>query len=302
MTQQTQMVANGGNKPMQVMKGILDAESVRSQFGNALGKHRDTFIASIIDLYSGDKALQACEPGEVVKQALKAAVLKLPINKALGFSYIVVYNNNVKNPDGTWTKVPTPTFITGYKGLIQLAMRTGQYRTINADVVFEGEIGRVDKLSGTISFDGQKKSDKVIGYFAHFELLNGFKKTLYMSVEDMAEYAKRYSPSIPRNVSVQDLITKATSGEVGKQVGWMGNFNDMAMKTCMRRLLGKYGYLSVEMQGAMAEEIESEAAATRNDTIAAEANTEEVVLDDVQYSDVDAQPAATDEPEPMPEY
>ena len=72
-------------------------------------------------------------------------------------------------------------------------MRTGQYRTINADVVYDGELRKVNKLTGEIAFDGERKSDKVIGYFCYFELMNGFSKTLYMTVEQMANHAKRYS-------------------------------------------------------------------------------------------------------------
>lgn len=290
---QAQAAVATTKKPIDVLKGMLNAPSVQAQFANALGKHRDTFIASIVDLYTGDKALQTCDPKDIIAQALKAAVMKLPINKALGFAYIVVYNNSVKtgvDPKtgrDIWEKVPTPTFIPGYKGYIQLAMRTGQYRTINADVVYEGEIGKVDKLSGAISFDGERTSNKVIGYFCHFELLNGFRKTLYMNVEDMAAYAKRYSPSVGNAVSVDDLIAKANSAAVSKQVGWMGNFNDMALKTVIRRLLSKYGYLSVEMQGAMVDDIEHDEAADRNDHIAEVANAEVIDLDDTQYNNVD---------------
>ena len=127
----------------------------------------------------------------MVAQALKAAVLKLPITKALGFAYIVVFNNSVKQPDGSWMKVPTPTFMPGYRGYIQLAMRTGQYRTMNTDIVYEGEVQKVNKLAGEINFDGKKLSDKIVGYFAYFETLNGFSKTLYMTVEQMATHAKK---------------------------------------------------------------------------------------------------------------
>jgi len=289
---QAQAAVASTKKPIDVLKGMLQAPSVQAQFANALGKHRDTFIASIVDLYTGDKALQTCDPKAVIAQALKAAVMKLPINKALGFAYIVVYNNSVKDIDPktgreVWRKVPTPTFIPGYKGYIQLAMRTGQYRTINADMVYEGEIGKVDKLSGAIRFDSERTSDKIIGYFCHFELLNGFQKTLYMTVEEMAAYAKRYSPSVGNNVKVEDLVAKANAGAPSKQVGWMGNFNDMALKTCIRRLLSKYGYLSVEMQGVMADDIEQEAAAQRNDRIADGANVEVIDLDETQYDNVD---------------
>lgn len=222
---------------------MLKAESVQQQFKNALGNHKDAFIASLIDLYNGDAALRTCNPNALCMEALRAATLKLPLNKALGFAYIVVYNNSVKRTDESgnevldpnthrpvYDKVPTPTFIPGYKGYIQLAMRTGQYRTINTDVVYEGEVRKTNKLTGEITFDGEKTSDKIVGYFCYFELLNGFSKTLYMTVEDMAKYAKRYSPSVGYKTTVEQLAAKANDGNVAKKVGWEGNFNDMALK------------------------------------------------------------------------
>lgn len=244
-TQATQVARQ--QKPIDMLKMMIDAPTVQAQFKNALGEHKDAFVASLIDLFTGDKALQRCEPKLIISEALRAATLRLPLNKALGFAYIVVYNNSVKNPDGSWEKVATPTFIPGYKGYIQLAMRTGQYRTINADYVYEGELRKVNKLSGEIAFDGEKKSDKIVGYFCYFELLNGFSKTLYVPLDEMAAYAKRYSPSIGKNTTVEELMAKANDGVVSKKVGWEGNFNDMALKTVIRRLLSKYGFLSVEM-------------------------------------------------------
>lgn len=136
------------DRPVDLLKATINAPSVQEQFKNALGEHKDTFVASLIDLYTGDRSLQTCKPSVVIAEALRAATLRLPLNKALGFAYIVVYNNSVKQADGSWVKVPTPTFIPGYKGYIQLAMRTGQYRTINADVVYEGEVRKVNKLTG----------------------------------------------------------------------------------------------------------------------------------------------------------
>lgn len=252
------------------LKSILDAPSVQEQFKNALAENKDLFVASIIDLYNGDKSLQACKPAQIVSEALKAAVLDLPINRALGFAYIVVYNNStkVRNPQTgreEWVKTPTPTFVTGYKGYIQLAMRTGQYRTINADVVYEGELRTVNRLSGEVALDGQKTSDKIVGYFCYFELLNGYRKTLYMSVEEMAKYAKRYAPGIKKDTTVAQLIEKANNGIVSKAVGWEGNFNDMALKTVMRRSLSKYGYLSIKMSNAIEAEHNAESAMTARD-------------------------------------
>ena len=172
----------------------------------------------------------------------------------------------VQNPDGSyrerWDEVYTPTFQIGYKGLIQLAMRTGQYRTINADAVYEGELRKGSKLTGIYDFDGERKSDKVIGYFCYFELLNGFSKTLYMSVEAMAAHAKQYSKALSgRDVTVESLLNLANlpmAADSNKNLGWLGNFHGMAIKTTIRNLLSKYGYLSVEMERAFNYESESD--------------------------------------------
>lgn len=271
------------------LKATLQAPSVQEQFKNALAEHKDLFVSSIIDLYNGDKSLQKCNPNAIICEALKAAVLRLPINKALGFAYIVVYNNSVKGEDGKWYKVPTPTFIPGYKGYIQLAMRTGMYKTLNADFVYKGELKKTNKLTGAIDFSGEKESDEIIGYFCYFELLNGFNKTLYIPLNEMASYAKRYSPSIPKDTTVEQLIQIAKKNEVSKSVGWMGNFNDMALKTVIRRLLSKYGYLSVEMQGVVAGDSEGGDFADRNEMISQGANKTAINLDSTTYEEVDTE-------------
>lgn len=282
-------LATKQDRPIDILKSVINAPSVQSQFGNALGEHKDAFVASLIDLFTGDKSLQACQPASIVAEALRAATLRLPLNKALGFSYIIVFNNNVKNPDGTWTKVPTPTFIPGYKGYIQLTMRTGQYKTINADFVYEGELRKVNKLTGEIAFDGEKKSDKIVGYFCYFELLNGFSKTLYVSVEDMANYALRYSPSFKgkNKPQVEDLIKAAQTNQASTKVGWEGNFNDMGLKTVVRRLLSKYGYLSVEMQDAISKD-NTDTPQQQIITVQAE-ERKPIMLDETQYEKVDTE-------------
>ena len=251
-------------KKVDVLKGILNAPSVMEQFKNALAKNAPTFVASVIDLYNSDSNLQLCEPKAVVMEALKAAVLHLPINKALGYAYIIPFNNNKKIKDERgqerWVKVMEPTFQLGYKGYIQLAMRTGQYRTLNADVVYEGEVRKVSKLTGEIAFDGEKLSDKVIGYFCYFELLNGFSKTLYVTVEQMAKHAKRYSKGLKKETTIEQLLALAAMpvADDSKTVGWLGNFHAMGVKTVVRNLLSKYGYLSVEMQSAFADDLRGE--------------------------------------------
>lgn len=271
--------ANGGavepkvNPKTLALKNVLNTDSVKEQFKNALGKNADTFIASVIDLFNSDSKLRECNPNQVVMEALKAAVLHLPINKSLGFAYIIPYSNSYPKKDEygrdmigqdgkkIWEKKLEPTFQLGYKGYIQLAMRTGQYRTLNADVVYDGEVRKVSKLTGEIAFDGEKKSDKVIGYFCYFELLNGFAKTLYMTVDQMANHAKRYSKGLKKEVTVDQLKALAdlpVSTDVNKTVGWLGNFHSMGVKTVVRNLLSKFGYLSVEMQTAIADDMRSE--------------------------------------------
>lgn len=284
---------------MDVLKGMLDAPSVKKQFENALAKNAPTFIASIIDLLNGDSKLQMCDPKQVVMEALKAAVLHLPINKALGYAYIIPFNNSKKDDHGNWCKVMEPTFQLGYKGYIQLAMRTGQYRTLNADVVYEGEIRKVNKLSGEIAFDGTKLSDNVIGYFCYFELLNGFSKTLYMTVEQMAHHAKHYSKGVKAETTEEQLLNLSKlpvlMGE-SKTVGWMGNFHAMAVKTVIRNLLSKYGYLSVEMQTAIENDYDGEVTEQRDQNIKEFSNAKVIDVESVQVVNVSGSPEAIVEP------
>ena len=255
MTNQTQ-VAKRSN--MEILKGTLRAPSVQEQFERVLKDNAETFIASLIDLYGTDSHLQSCKPQDVAKEALKAAALKLPISKGLGFAYLVPY----KNKAGM-----TPTFQIGYKGYIQLAMRTGQYKVINADRVYEGELKSAEKLTGHIDLSGEKKSNKIVGYFAYFELLNGFSKTLYMTKDEVEAHAKRYSKS----------YGYATSP-------WKTNFHEMAMKTMIRNLLSHYGYLSVEMIGAFEKDGGSEIEDAMNER--AGANSENLSMEDADYEEV----------------
>ena len=218
-------------RPIDKLKNILAAQSVQEQFQSVLKENAGAFVASIIDLYNTDRTLQMCDPKNVVMEALKAASLKLPINKQLGFAWIVPYR------DGK-TGQYIPTFQLGYKGYVQLCMRTGAYRYINADVVYEGELVKHDKLTGEIEIDPSKRtSDKKIGYFAFIETLNGFRKTLYMTVEEVTRHAQQYSKSYGSKNSV-----------------WATDFDAMALKTCLRLLLSKYGVMSVEMQRAYIED------------------------------------------------
>ncbi|HHX82633.1 MAG TPA: recombinase [Pseudomonadaceae bacterium] len=253
---------------MDRLKRVLYADSIQQQFQNALRENAGAFVASIIDLYSSDNYLQQCSPDDVVKECLKAATLKLPINKQLGFAYVVPYKGK-------------PQFQIGYRGYIQLAMRSGQYKHLHAGAIYEGMSIKQDYLRGSIEIQGEPKSNKVQGYFAHMELLNGFSKTLYMTHAEVLAHAKRYSAGFSRAGSA-----------------WQTNFDEMATKTTTRLLLSKYGIMSTEMVTALTsdhQETEDAVAAE----IAAEANSEII---DVEYTteDDEAQPTE-DKPEAKPE-
>ena len=249
----------------------INSSYVQNQLKQVLGKNAGTFATSLVEVFTNDTQLQKCDQKKVIQEAIKAATLKLPLNKQLGYAYILVFNNWDK---ASRKSVPTPQIVLGYRGYIQLAMRTGQYKNINADVVYEGEMIGRDKLSGAIDLSGEKVSEKVVGYFAHFETVSGFSKTLFMSLGEMAGYALKFSPSFKRNAEKNPLPTvdalcdmandQAVNGPQQGKVGWEGDFNSMAIKTVLRRLLSKYGYLSIEMMSALAED-ESSAVEQRNE-------------------------------------
>lgn len=255
-------------------KKTAESGYYQQQLKNVLKENAGTFAASLMELVTGDDKLLACDSKLLMAEAMKAASLKLPLNKQLGYAYIVPYGK-------------TPTMIIGYKGLYQLAIRSGLYKNINADVVYEGEYQGNDKITGELHLGGEKISEKPVGYFAYFELTNGFKKMMYMSLDDMASYCKKYSATMKNckmsNEELAELAEKQATQGPGNSVGWYGNFNDMATKTVLRRLLSKYGYLSIEMQNAMSVD-EAETAEEHRDAEFAEAK--EVINVDAQTGEV----------------
>lgn len=214
--------------PINQMKELVNNTALNKMFKDALKENSGAFLSSLIDLYNSDTNLQKCKAKDVIMEALKAATLKLPINKQLGFAYIVPYKD-------------VPQFQLGYKGYIQLAMRTGQYQNLNAGIIYEGMEIKNNYLAGTIEIHGDKQSDNEIGYFAYFKLINGFEKCLYMSKEDITKHAQKFSKT---------YSFKGSS--------WQSNFSAMALKTVTRLLLSKYGILSTEMQTAITDEADQE--------------------------------------------
>lgn len=212
-------------KPISI-KGFFDQNNVKQKFAELLGKRATSFITSVLQITASNDLLKNADPTTVYQAAAVAATLDLPLNNNLGFAYIVPFNNRKAN------KVEAQ-FQLGYKGYIQLAMRSGQFKAISATPIYEGQLVSENPLIG-FEFDFTKKSDKVIGYAGYFKLVNGFEKTLYMSVEELQNHGLKFSQTFKKGFGL-----------------WKDDFDSMATKTVLKLLLSKYAPLSVDMQTAL---------------------------------------------------
>lgn len=213
-------MANEIQKRSNSIADLLKQKNVIQRFNNILGseKRANAFTAAVLSAVKNNVRLAQCEPQSIMFAAATAASLDLVINENLGYAYLVPYGKNCQ-------------FQLGWKGFVQLAQRSGLYKSINATEIYEGQLVKNDPLNGfEFDFDA-KESETVIGYAAKFELLNGFSKTLFMTTDQVRQHGKRYSKSF-------------ASGP------WKNNFDAMALKTVIKLLLAKYGPMSIEMQRA----------------------------------------------------
>lgn len=223
-------------------QAVMNNSYYQTLLQNTLKENKGTFTTSLMELATSDEKLLQCAPNALMAEALKAASLHLPLNKQLGQCYILPFKNH---------GVMTPTLVVGTKGYLQLAMRTGKYETINSDVVYEGELKGYDKVTGNLDLSGVRTSNVPIGYFAYMKMKNGFSKLLYMSLDEVCLYAKQYSPTVKFSdkvtpTTLKELALKQAASGVSDGVGWYSNFESMALKTVLRRLLSKWGELSIE--------------------------------------------------------
>lgn len=223
-------------------QAVMNNSYYQTLLQNTLKDNKGTFTTSLMELATSDEKLLQCAPNALMAEALKAASLHLPLNKQLGQCYILPFKNH---------GVMTPTLVVGTKGYLQLAMRTGKYETINSDVVYEGELKGYDKVTGNLDLSGVRTSNVPIGYFAYMKMKNGFSKLLYMSLDEVCLYAKQYSPTVKFSekatpATLKELALKQAASGVSDGVGWYSNFESMALKTVLRRLLSKWGELSIE--------------------------------------------------------
>lgn len=203
-------------KEAKTVKGMLETPAFKKKFEEMLGKKAAGFISSIIAVTNSSNYLMKADPTTVIGAAAQAAMLDLPINQSLGFAYIVPYKGAAQ-------------FQLGYKGYIQLAQRTDKYVDIGSATVYEGELETKNRLLGRFEF-GEKTSDKVIGYLAYFKLKNGFEKYLFMTIDEAQKHAQKYSQNY----------------KGGTDKWGVADFNVMAEKTILKRLLSKFGPLSIE--------------------------------------------------------
>ena len=260
MEQQNQIQVANKKQQIQAFNDVVNNAYYQNQLQKLFGKNAGTFATSMMELFTSNADLQQCDPKLVAAEAMRAAALHLPLSKALGRAYVVVFKEK---------GIPKPQFLLGWRGLVDLALRSGQYETINTRVVYKGELLGEDKLSGFIDINGEKESNEVVGYLAYFKLVTGFKKMLFMDVKGMCHYAKMYAPTLKfSKITEDELLVKAQEqAEHGPQagaIGWFGDFNAMALKTVVRQLL-KWGPMSIEMQQAIADDEDYQSAESIRD-------------------------------------
>lgn len=221
-----------------LMNAMLDGEKLRGRFDELLGKRAPQFISSVVSMVNADANLQQAfyeSPMTIIQSALKAATFDLPIDQNLGYAYIVPFKNSKKTADGNWVKKMEASFILGWKGMHQLALRTGAYKTINVVDIREGELKSYNRLTEEVKIefiedDNEREARPVIGYVGYYRLINGAEKTIYMTVKQIENHEK-----------------KNRKGEyMGK--GWKDDWDAMARKTVYRRLIGKWGVMSIDYQ------------------------------------------------------
>lgn len=247
-----------------LLNTFLDRDGLRKRFDELLGKRSPQFMSSIVSMVNADKNMQQAfyeSPMTVIQAALKAATFDLPIDQSLGYAYIVPFKNYKKD---LGTKKMEASFILGWKGMHQLALRTGAYKTINVVDIREGELKKYNRLTEEVEIDfiedeNEREKHPVIGYVGYYRLVNGAEKTIYMSVKAIESHERKHR-----------------KGEYqGK--GWRDDWDAMARKTVYRILIGKWGVMSIDYQTA-------DEGKQLADVMAEDAQAENII--DAEYSEI----------------
>ena len=224
--QKEQAVQSAPKAGVALLDAMFKQDSVQARFQRMLGKKSAGFISSVLTVVSQNKLLQNVDMRTVLSAASIAASLDLPILPSLGRAWIVPYKGAAQ-------------FQIGYLGYVELAQRSGLYKSINVNTVYEGEVVKWNKFTEEMTY-GEQEGDAAIGYCASFELLNGFRKVVYWTKDAVIKHAKRFSKSYNSSSSP-----------------WQSDFDAMAMKTVLAYTLRHWGPMSIEMQKAMAEDADA---------------------------------------------
>ncbi len=268
---------------------FLTKDAVKNQINSIVGgKDGQRFISAIVSAVSVNPALQECDNSTILSGALLGESLKLSPSPQLGHYYLVPFNDKERGK--------VATFQLGYKGYIQLAIRSGQYKKLNVMAIKEGELEYFDPLNEDIKINlmvdnwDAREEATTIGYYAFFELTNGFRKAIYWSKKQMMTHADKFSPAFSKDattVKVKGVEKNKVSfadfeaGNYDPKDAWMyssfwyKNFDGMAYKTMLRQLISKWGIMSTEMQQAFSSDMTYENADGSRNYV----ETEEDVID-----------------------
>ena len=217
------------------VKNYFAKDGVQKKFQELLGKRSTAFITSVMQVVNSNNLLAKATPESIYNASAMGAVLDLPINNNLGFAWIVPYNEKYKDEQGNWQTKCVAQFQLGWKGFVQLANRSGQYKAINVIEVYENQFKSFNRLTEELDADfTQIGAGAVVGFVAYFKLINGFEKTCYWSTEEVKTHGAKFSKTFAHQNSV-----------------WKTDFNAMAKKTVLKNTLSKWGILSIEMQQAV---------------------------------------------------
>ena len=250
------------NKKKQTITTFLTGDAVKNKINQMVGgKDGQRFITSIISAVSTNPALAECDHSTILSSAMLGESLKLSPSPQLGQYYMVPFKDRKNNR-------VVATFVLGYKGYLQLAIRSGYYKKINVLAIKDGELQNFDPLEEVITAtiiedDDLREAAPTIGYYAMFEYQNGFRKAMYWSKKKMIAHADKYSPAFSKDpVKARDSKYNKVSFadfEGGKVKGgdmwlyssfWYKDFDNMALKTMLRQLISRWGIMSIELQSA----------------------------------------------------
>lgn len=240
-----------GNSLVQkkTFSAFMTAPNIKARINEVVGKNAQSFMTSIVSAVSANPALQECEPSSILSAAFLGEGLKLSPSPQLGQYYIVPYDNKKAG-------VKQAQFQLGYKGYIQLAIRSGYYRKINVIAIKDGELVRFDPLNEDIEVNliddyEEREARETVGYYAMFEYTAGFRKAIYWPKSKMLCHADRFSKAFSKESYKKLLAGQIPEKDMWKYSSfWYKDFDAMAYKTMLRQLISKWGVMSVDLQKA----------------------------------------------------